>query len=83
MGNVAHPRLTLVRGRITGQSGAMGDSLKDRVRQKLQRQLAEDGPDPEHDDARAISVADDLEALEMVQADDPLIEELAQRYLVF
>ncbi|MGY0502763.1 hypothetical protein ACWZHB_30120 [Nocardia sp. FBN12] len=61
----------------------MGDSLKDRVRQKLQRQLAEDGPDPERDDARTISVADDLEALEMVPADDPLIEELAQRYLVF
>ena len=61
----------------------MGDSLKDRVRQKLQRQLAQDGPDPEHDDARTISVADDLEALEMVQAEDPLIDELAQRYLVF
>ncbi|TCK01122.1 hypothetical protein [Nocardia alba] len=61
----------------------MGDSLKDRVRQKLQRQLTEDGPDPEQDDARIISVADDLEALELVQADDPLIEELAQRYLVF
>ncbi|MGW5920868.1 hypothetical protein ACWFPY_17935 [Nocardia fluminea] len=61
----------------------MGDSLKDRVRQKLQRQLVEDGPDPEQDDARIISVSDDLEALEMVQADDPFIEELAARYLVF
>lgn len=61
----------------------MGDSLKDRVRQKLRRQLAEDGPDPERDDARTISVADDLEALEMAQADDPLVEELAKRYLVF
>ncbi|MFD4357438.1 hypothetical protein ACFWPK_21940 [Nocardia sp. NPDC058519] len=61
----------------------MGDSLKDRVRQKLLRQLNEDGPDPEQDDARAISVAADLEALEMVSDDDPLIEELAQRYLVF
>ncbi|MFC4373013.1 hypothetical protein ACFO5K_02770 [Nocardia halotolerans] len=61
----------------------MRDSLKDRVRQKLLRQLAEDGPDPEQDDARHISVADDLEALEMVPTDDPLVEELAQRYLVF
>lgn len=61
----------------------MRDSLKDRVRQKLRRQLAEDGPDPERDDNRRTSVADDLEALEMVPADDPLVEELAQRYLVF
>ncbi|WP_067977503.1 hypothetical protein [Nocardia caishijiensis] len=61
----------------------MRDSLKDRVRQKLQRQLAEDGPDPEQDDNHHIAVADDLEALEMVPADDPLVEELAQRYLVF
>ncbi|MGW6426957.1 hypothetical protein ACWF82_30160 [Nocardia sp. NPDC055053] len=61
----------------------MRDSLKDRVRQKLLRQLAEDGPDPERDDARSISVSDDLEALEMVPSDDPLVEELAQRYLVF
>lgn len=49
----------------------------------MQRQLAEDGPDPERDDTRGLSVSDDLEALEMVPADDPLIEELAQRYLVF
>ncbi|MEV6064751.1 hypothetical protein [Nocardia asteroides] len=61
----------------------MRDSLKDRVRQKLLRRLAEDGPDPEQDDSRSISVADDLEALEMVPSDDPLVEELAQRYLVF
>ncbi|MEV6215806.1 hypothetical protein [Nocardia sp. NPDC051833] len=61
----------------------MRDSLKDRVRRKLQRQLAEDGPDPERDDSRSLSVADDLEALEMVPSDDPLVEELAQRYLVF
>ncbi|MGW5572678.1 hypothetical protein ACWEVD_15860 [Nocardia thailandica] len=61
----------------------MRDSLKDRVRQKLRRQLVEDGPDPERDDNRRTSVADDLEALEMVPADDPLVEELAQRYLVF
>ncbi|MFF0541754.1 hypothetical protein [Nocardia thailandica] len=61
----------------------MRDSLKDRVRQKLRRQLVEDGPDPERDDIRRTSVADDLEALEMVPADDPLVEELAQRYLVF
>ncbi|MFD3746776.1 hypothetical protein [Nocardia sp. NPDC058633] len=61
----------------------MADSLKDRVRQKLQRRLAEDGPDPEQDDARTISVADDLAALEMVPTGDPLVEELALRYLVF
>ncbi|MGW4846303.1 hypothetical protein [Nocardia brasiliensis] len=62
----------------------MSDSLKDRVRAKLQRQLAEDGaPDTEHDDPRQLSVESDLEALNRVPDDDPLIEELASRYLVF
>ncbi|MEV6430035.1 hypothetical protein [Nocardia sp. NPDC051463] len=62
----------------------MSDSLKDRVRAKLQRQLAEDGtPDAERDDPRQIAVAADLDALNGVAEDDPLIEELATRYLVF
>lgn len=61
----------------------MGDALKDRVRQTLLRRLNEDGPDPEQDDTRAVAVAADLEALEMVSAEDPLVEELARRYLVF
>ncbi|GAA5097762.1 hypothetical protein GCM10023319_58900 [Nocardia iowensis] len=51
---------------------------------KLLRQLQEDGaPDAEHDDPRQISVESDLEALNSVPDDDPLIEELAARYLVF
>ncbi|MBB5913376.1 hypothetical protein BJY24_002243 [Nocardia transvalensis] len=61
----------------------MADSLKARVREKLLRQLNEDGaPDPEQDDPRQISVEDDLEALAAVADDDPLVEELAARYLV-
>ncbi|WP_107653802.1 hypothetical protein [Nocardia suismassiliense] len=62
----------------------MSDSLKDRIRAKLLRQLAEDGgPDAEHDDPRQVSVETDLEALNSVPDDDPLVEELASRYLVF
>ncbi|MFF3228719.1 hypothetical protein ACFYV7_38405 [Nocardia suismassiliense] len=62
----------------------MSDSLKDRIRAKLLRQLAEDGgPDAEHDDPRQVSVETDLEALNSVADDDPLVEELASRYLVF
>ncbi|MFI6043177.1 hypothetical protein ACIA8C_16175 [Nocardia sp. NPDC051321] len=62
----------------------MSDSLKDRVRSKLLRQLAEDGPpDVEQDDPRQLSVGSDLEALDNVADDDPLVEELAARYLVF
>ncbi|WP_067842638.1 hypothetical protein [Nocardia lijiangensis] len=61
----------------------MTDSLKARVRAKLLRQLAEDAPDNEHDDPRQISVAADLDALDSVAEDDPLVEELATRYLVF
>lgn len=62
----------------------MSDSLKDRVRAKLLRQLAEDGPlDVEQEDTRQLSVETDLEALDSVPDDDPLVEELASRYLVF
>ncbi|WP_327143317.1 hypothetical protein [Nocardia sp. NBC_01327] len=60
----------------------MSDSLKDRVRAKLIRQLAEDGPDQEHDDGRQLSVQDDLDLLNAVTDDDPFVEELAERYLV-
>jgi hypothetical protein len=62
----------------------MSDSLKERVRAKLLRQLGEDGtPDSEQEDTRQLSVETDLEALDSVAADDPLVEELAVRYLVF
>lgn len=68
----------------TGHSVDMTDSLKKRVREKLLRQLGEDGPpDSEHDDPRQISVETDLDALDSVTEDDPLVEELAERYLVF
>ncbi|NKY50207.1 hypothetical protein [Nocardia vermiculata] len=61
----------------------MADSLKARVREKMLRQLHEDGrPDPEQDDPRQISIEKDLEALSAVCDGDPLVEELATRYLV-
>ncbi|MGW4354736.1 hypothetical protein ACWELJ_21905 [Nocardia sp. NPDC004582] len=61
----------------------MSQSLKERVRDKLIRQLEEDGPpDPEIPDTRQVSVQDDLDRLEAVDEDDPLVEELAARYLV-
>lgn len=64
----------------------MADSLKARVREKLLRQLSEDGRRPIHDaegdDPRLLSVIDDLEALELAEEGDPIIEELAQRYWV-
>lgn len=61
----------------------MADSLKARVREKLLRQLLEDGiPDPEQDDTRQVSVETDLDALDAVGEDDPLVEELAARYLM-
>ncbi len=62
----------------------MIDSLKARVRAKLLRQLTEDGPiDSEPDDPRLISVETDIDALDSVAEDDPLVAELATRYLVF
>lgn len=61
----------------------MSESLKERVRDKLIRQLEEDGfPDPERLDPRQVSVQDDLDRLEAVGEDDPLVEELAARYMV-
>lgn len=61
----------------------MSDSLRERVREKLIRQLVEDGPmDPDLDDTRQLSVREDLELLDAVGDDDPVIEELAARYLV-
>ncbi|MFC8531974.1 hypothetical protein [Nocardia sp. NPDC057227] len=60
----------------------MSDTLKSRIRHKLERQLAEDGtPDPEHDDTRQNAVRTDLLELDAVADDDPLVEELAARYL--
>ncbi|MFC8044466.1 hypothetical protein [Nocardia sp. NPDC057353] len=60
----------------------MSDTLKSRIREKLERQLAEDGtPSPEHDDTRQNAVRTDLIDLDAVADDDPLIEELAARYL--
>ncbi len=59
------------------------DSLRARVRAKMLRQLNEDGvPDLERDDPRQIAIENDLEALDAVVDGDPLVEELAARYLV-
>ncbi|GAB3210834.1 hypothetical protein [Nocardia tengchongensis] len=61
----------------------LGESLKERVRDKLIRQLEEDGPpDPDQEDTRQVSVQADLDALESVADDDPLVEMLAARYVV-
>ncbi|AYF73164.1 hypothetical protein D7D52_03960 [Nocardia yunnanensis] len=61
----------------------MSNSLRERVREKLVRQLEEDGPpDSEQEDTRQVSVRDDLDRLDAVADGDPLIEELAARYLV-
>ncbi|MCQ4121681.1 hypothetical protein [Rhodococcus tibetensis] len=64
----------------------MSDSLKDRVREKLLRQLAEDGGHPvqqaEGDDPRLVSIDADLAALEQAADGDVIIEELAAKYWV-
>ncbi|BCK52621.1 hypothetical protein [Nocardia wallacei] len=60
----------------------MADSLRTRIREKILRQLNEDGaPDPEQDDTRQLSVENDLELLDAIGDDDPMLEELAERYL--
>ena len=65
----------------------MADTLKDRVREKLIRQITDDGgrpadEDDDDNDPRLISLEADLAALDEVSDDDPLIEELAARYWV-
>ena len=77
-------RADLISVAHNGQASNMSDTLRHRVRVKLLRQLAEDGvPDSEHDDPRRIAIETDLDTLASVAEDDPLIEELAARYLVF
>lgn len=67
----------------SGHAVTMSESLKARIREKMVRQLNEDGaPDPERDDTRQLAVESDLEALDAIADDDPLLEELAARYLV-
>lgn len=64
----------------------MGNSLKARVREKLLRQLGEDGRHPireaEGDDPRLVAISDDLDALDRAGEDDPIVSELAERYWV-
>lgn len=65
----------------------MADSLKARVREKLLRQITEDGGKPadeedDDNDPRLITLESDLAALDAAEDDDPLIEELAGRYWV-
>ncbi len=55
------------------------------MREKLIRQLNEDGgrpTDEDDDDPRLITLESDLAALDAVGDEDPLIEELATRYWV-
>lgn len=60
------------------------ETLKARVREKLLRQIAEDGGEQteDDDDPRLIALEGDLAALDEVGEDDPLVEELAARYWV-
>ncbi|MFD4369239.1 hypothetical protein [Rhodococcus sp. NPDC058521] len=64
----------------------MSDSLKARVREKLLRQITEDGKRPvaraEQDDQRLVSLHDDLESLDQAAEGDSVIEELAAKYWV-
>jgi len=70
----------------TGHALKVSDSLKSRVREKLVRQLAENGGHPveefEGDDPRLVAIDNDLAALDEVTDDDPLVEELAAKYWV-
>ncbi|MFC9788113.1 hypothetical protein [Rhodococcus sp. NPDC127528] len=64
----------------------MAESLRDRVREKLLRQIAEDGGAPtegaEDDDPRLVALDDDLAALDEAIDGDPVIERLAAKYWV-
>ena len=66
-------------------AGGMADSLKARVKEKMLRQLAEDGRHPiqeaEGDDPRLVSINDDLEALEQAEEGDPIVEETGREVL--
>lgn len=64
----------------------MGDSLKDRVREKIMRQRAEDGgrpvDDAEADDPRMTDIDSDLALLDLAGDDDAVVEGLAAKYFV-
>lgn len=64
----------------------MTDSLKARVRAKLEEQLAGDGATDaeiaEGDDPRFNAISDDLAALDEVDEGDPLVDQLATKYWV-
>lgn len=64
----------------------MAESLKHRVREKLLRQIAEDGgyssEGAEGNDPRLVALDDDLAALDEALDGDPVIEHLAVKYWV-
>ena len=64
----------------------MGDSLKDRVREKIMRQRAEDGgrpiDDAEADDSRVTDIDSDLARLELAGDNDAVVQSLAAKYWV-
>ncbi|MBF0662810.1 MULTISPECIES: hypothetical protein [unclassified Rhodococcus (in: high G+C Gram-positive bacteria)] len=64
----------------------MGDSLKDRVRDKIMRQRAEDGGRPidaaEADDPRLTDIDGDLALLSQAGEDDEVVQSLAAKYWV-
>lgn len=64
----------------------MGETLRDRIREKLLRQIAEDGDRPsegaEDDDPRRVDLDDDLAILDGAVEGDPVIERLAEKYWV-
>ncbi len=64
----------------------MGETLRERIREKLLRQIEEDGDQPsegaEDDDPRRVDLDDDLAALDRAAEGDPVIERLAEKYWV-
>ncbi len=64
----------------------MSDTLKARVRAKLLAQLADDGgtaaEQAEGDDPRLNALRDDLELLDSVDDNDPVVDDIAARHWV-
>ena len=80
-GSILLAKEALAAGMVDG-IGTIDDALRLAARAPSPAPRAEDGtPDPEHDDTRQNAVRTDLLELDAVADDDPLIEELAARYL--
>lgn len=64
----------------------MSETLEQRVRAKLLAQIADDGGTPaeqaEGDDPRLNALREDLETLDSVADDDPVVDDIAARHWV-